>query len=75
MGPILDLAVVGLAVMVGATLVALAWTLGVAIPAALRRTRTEILGARLALVRLERRLRARGTARVAGQSTPDEGDA
>jgi hypothetical protein len=71
-GPILDLAVVALAVMVGGTLVILAWTLGVAIPAALRRTRADIVDARLRLVVVERRLRAR--ARRARQSTADEGD-
>lgn len=57
MGPILDLAVVALAVLVCGTLVLLAWTLGVTIPAALRRSRGDIVDARLRLVLTERRLR------------------
>jgi hypothetical protein len=60
--PILDLAVVALALMVSVTLGMLAWTLGVTIPRAARRTRRELIDARLQLTVAERRLRdiARG---------------
>lgn len=57
MGPLLDLAVVALAVMVCGSLVLLAWTLGVSTPRALRRFRTELFAARLQVTRAERRLR------------------
>ena len=57
MGPLLDLAVVALAVMVCGSLVLLAWTLGVSTPRALRRGRTELFVARLQVTRAERRLR------------------
>lgn len=57
MGPILDLAVVALAVAVCGTLGLLAWTLGVTIPAALRRSRGDLVGARLRLAVAERRVR------------------
>jgi hypothetical protein len=56
-GPLLDLAVVALAVMVCGSLVLLAWTLGVSTPRALRRSRTDLVVARLQLTRAERRLR------------------
>jgi hypothetical protein len=56
-GPLLDLAVVALAVMVCGSLVLLAWTLGVSAPRALRRGRTDLVVARLELTRAERRLR------------------
>jgi len=56
-GPLLDLAVVALAVMVCGSLVLLAWTLGVSTPRALRRGRTELFAARLQVTRAERRLR------------------
>jgi hypothetical protein len=56
-GPLLDLAVVALAVMVCGSLVLLAWTLGVSTPRALRRFRTELFVARLQVTRAERRLR------------------
>jgi hypothetical protein len=56
-GPLLDLAVVALAVMVCGSLVLLAWTLGVSTPRALRRSRRELFAARLQVTRAERRLR------------------
>jgi hypothetical protein len=56
-GPLLDLAVVALAVMVCGSLVLLAWTLGVSTPRALRRYRRELFAARLQVTRAERRLR------------------
>lgn len=56
MGPLLDLAVVALAVMVCVSLALLAWTLGVSVPLALRRARTDLVVARLTLARAERRL-------------------
>jgi hypothetical protein len=56
-GPLLDLAVVALAVMVCGSLVLLAWTLGVSISKALRRFRRDIFAARLQVIRSERRLR------------------
>jgi hypothetical protein len=55
--PILDLAVVALAVMVSLTLGLLAWTIGITIPRALRRTRADLVVARLAVAVAERRLR------------------
>jgi hypothetical protein len=55
-GPLLDLAVVALAVMVCVSLALLAWTLGVSVPLALRRARTDLVVARLTLARAERRL-------------------
>jgi hypothetical protein len=55
---ILDLAVVALAVMVCGTLGLLAWTLGVAVPAAARRARRDIAEQRLRLAIAERRLRS-----------------
>jgi hypothetical protein len=56
-GPLLDLAVVALAVMVCGSLLLLAWTLGVSTPRALRRFRRELFAARLQVTRSERRLR------------------
>ena len=80
--PILDLAVVVLAVMVCVSLGLLAWTLGVSITRVLRRTRENLVNTRLELTVAERRVReaakalaeAReaGNARASGQ--PTEGD-
>lgn len=57
MAPILDLAVVVLAVMVCVSLGLLAWTLGVSVTRVLRRTRENLVNARLQLTVAERRLR------------------
>ena len=54
---ILDLAVIALAVMVCGTLGLLAWTLGVTVPAAARRARTDVLRARSQVAEAEGRLR------------------
>lgn len=59
MASFLDLAVVAVALTVCVTLGLLAWTLGVTIPAALRRARGQVLEARLRVVMAERRLRTR----------------
>jgi hypothetical protein len=56
-GPLLDLAVVALAVMVCGSLLLLAWTLGVSTPRALWRFRREVFAARLQVTRAERQLR------------------
>lgn len=66
MASILDLAVVALAVMVCGTLGLLAWTLGITIPAALRRLRRDVLRARLRVAVAERRFR--GLGRTEGDS-------
>lgn len=58
MASILDLAVVALAVMVCGTLGLLAWTLGITVPAAARRTRGTIANQRVRLMEAERRLRS-----------------
>jgi Flp pilus assembly protein CpaB len=55
--PILDLAVVALAVMVCGTLGLLAWTLGITVPIAARRARRDLADQRARLVVAERRLR------------------
>jgi hypothetical protein len=60
--PILDLAVVVLAVMVCVSLGLLAWTLGVSITRVLRRTRENLVNTRLELTVAERRLREAGQA-------------
>jgi hypothetical protein len=65
-GPILDLAVIALALLVCGTLGLLAWTLGVTIPAALRGTRRDLAARRLRLVVIERRLRE-AAARARGE--------
>ena len=57
-GDLLDIAVVALAVLVCGSMLLLAWTLGVSIPLALRRARTDLVVARLTLARAERRLQA-----------------
>ena len=57
MAPILDLAVVVLAVMVCVSLGLLAWTLGVSVTRVLRRTRENLVNTRLELTVAERRLR------------------
>ena len=57
MAPILDLAVVVLAVMVCVSLGLLAWTLGVSVTRVLRRTRENLVSTRLELTVAERRLR------------------
>jgi hypothetical protein len=56
-GPLLDLAVVALAIMVSGSLALLAWTLGVGGVRAVRDTRRQVVRTRLELSRLERRLR------------------
>jgi hypothetical protein len=56
--PILDLAVVALAVMVCISMVLLAWTLGVSITGVLRRARASLISARLEMAVAERRLRS-----------------
>jgi len=55
---ILDLAVIALAVMVCGTLGLLAWTLGIAIPNAVRHAQADVLRNRLRTVVAERRLRS-----------------
>jgi ABC-type enterochelin transport system permease subunit len=55
---ILDLAVIALAVMVCGTLGLLAWTLGIAVPNAVRHAQADVLRARLRMVVAERRMRA-----------------
>lgn len=57
MAPILDLAVVVLAVMVCVSLGLLAWTLGVSITRVLHRIRENLVNTRLELTVAERRLR------------------
>jgi hypothetical protein len=54
---ILDLAVIALAVMVCVTLGLLAWTLGVTVPAAVRRARHDVARARSQVAQAEARLR------------------
>jgi hypothetical protein len=56
-GPILDLAVVILAVAVTVSLALLAWTLAVSAAAAARQTRESVLQTRLGMAGTERRLR------------------
>jgi hypothetical protein len=55
-GPILDLAVVLLALAVIVSLCLLAWTLGVSAVRAVRQSRVEVAGARRRLAAAERRL-------------------
>ena len=84
MAPILDLAVVVLAIMVCVSLGLLAWTLGVSITRVLRRTRENLVHTRLELTVAERKLReaaqalaaAReaGTGSGTGTEQPTEGD-
>lgn len=72
MGQLLDLAVIGIAILVSLTLALLAWTLGVSAVRAVGRARRRVLVARLLLARAERNL----AARMAGRSDPgSEGDA
>jgi hypothetical protein len=71
--PILDLAVVALAVMVCGTLGLLAWTLGITVPNAARRARREVMDARHGVAVAERRLRRLTEATRAG-GPPGEGD-
>jgi hypothetical protein len=59
--PILDFAVAALAVLVSFTLALLAWTLGIAIPRALRVLRHDLVEARWQVAVAERRLRERRT--------------
>lgn len=59
MGSILDVAVIAVAILVSVTLGLLAWTLGVSTTRALRRTRHDLLLARLQMATAERRLRGR----------------
>lgn len=73
MGPILDLAVVAIAVMVGATLLLLAWTLGVTGVQRVRETRRRMLLARLQLAIIERRVWTDGSFPWT-RGTPAEGD-
>jgi len=56
-GSILDVAVIAVAILVSITLGLLAWTLGWSTTRALRRTRRDLLLARLAVATAERRLR------------------
>lgn len=76
MAPILDLAVVVLAIMVCVSLGLLAWTLGVSITRVLRRTRQNMVNTRLELTVAERKLRegaqALAKAREAGSTPPGE---
>jgi hypothetical protein len=81
--PILDLAVVVLAVMVCVSLGLLAWTLGVSVTRVLSRTRENLVNTRLELTVAERKLReaarALADAREAGGSVtaaeqPGRGD-
>lgn len=62
MGPLLDLAVVALAIMVSGSLALLAWTLGVGGVRAVRDARRQLIRTRLQLSRLERQLRTDGAA-------------
>jgi hypothetical protein len=76
---VLDLAVALLALMVCVTMGLLAWTLGVSIPAVLRRSRASLLQARLELAVAERRLRHAARARAeaiqdAAAQADDAGD-
>lgn len=73
MASILDLAVIALAVMVCISMALLAWTLGVTIPAGLRRTRRELVFARLELAVAERKLRTL-TGAASTASPASEGD-
>jgi hypothetical protein len=57
-GSLLDLAVIGLAILVTCTLLLLAWTLGVSGVHSVRRARRQALLTRLQLTIIERRLRA-----------------
>jgi hypothetical protein len=72
---ILDLAVIALAVMVCISMALLAWTLGVTLTGVLRRTRRELIDARIEMAVLERRLRGASSASAeAGPAPADEGD-
>ena len=62
MAPILDLAVVVLAVMVCVSMGLLAWTLGVSITRVLHRTRENLVNTRLELTVAQRHMRRRLTA-------------
>ena len=62
----LDLAVVGLAILVSGTLVLLAWTLGVSAVAAVQRARHQVILTRLQLAILERRMLQRFPTRPEG---------
>ena len=67
MAPILDLAVVVLAIMVCVSLGLLAWTLGVSITRVLRRTRENLVNTRLELTVAERKLREAASALAAAR--------
>jgi hypothetical protein len=69
-GDLFDLAVIAVAVLVCISMVLLAWTLGVSVTSAIRRTRAEVIEARLGLAVTERKLR--GAAK--SMREPDEGD-
>jgi hypothetical protein len=62
----LDLAVVGLALLVSGTLMLLAWTLGVSAVSAVRKARHRIILTRLQLAMAERQLLERFGARPQG---------
>lgn len=62
----LDLAVVGLAILVSGTLMLLAWTLGVSAVGAVHRARHQIILTRLQLAMLERQMLQRFPARPEG---------
>ncbi len=62
----LDLAVVGLAILVSGTLLLLAWTLGVSAVEAVHRARHRIILTRLQLTMLERQMLQRFPARPEG---------
>jgi hypothetical protein len=69
----LDLAVIALAVMVCISMALLGWTLGVTVTGVLRRTRHDLINARIEMAVLERRLR--GTTSpppLAGPATTQE---
>ena len=70
MGSLFDLAVIAVAGLVCISMVLLAWTLGVSVTSAIRRTRADVIDARLGLVVAERKLRGAAQA----MRRPDEGD-
>jgi biopolymer transport protein ExbB/TolQ len=75
--PLLDLAVVVLAVMICVSLGLLAWTLGVSTTRVLRRTRENLVNARLELTVAERKLRDAARALADAREAADhrnEGD-
>jgi hypothetical protein len=65
-----DIAVIAVAVLVCISVLALAWTLGVGVTSAVRRTRNSIIDARLSLAVAERKLRGAAN----DLRNPDQGD-